>query len=247
MTWEVAEVSVATIQSGTQWEIAEISVAVTGGTQTTFRVSDNFSITEGNTSDYDFSYQEIFTVTDGMPLRDSSTLVASPRRTFMVLDRLESTDSNQVNFDSALHNPGGSDLVGLSDQVRMVFRGSAPSVYRPAEHLSDETLKRQHFAYAQNIEPEYSKLSTTDIEFKYYSERSGLTFGSLSDHRQAWLRNQGYETMYEFLEGRGFIGDLGSKLRKYWSAYEPRTDSNTTDELLVLGGSNLGDADLGGF
>lgn len=73
--------------------------------------------------------------------------------------------------------------------------------------------------YLANLDlPETSTLSNSDLEYRFYQEGSGLSSGSLSDHKFAWLVSRAATSLHEYLSEQGYSGSLSDMLGQFFSS-----------------------------
>lgn len=210
------------------------------------KMSDNVTLTVKFPQSY--VLPETIGVTDNLNL-------ATTGKTFLGLPK-----ENVVLSDSVVIVVGSSqrgfslvETMSLRDNPNMNFGNTYQ--LKDRDKYSTPDLQRLYYALAQQL-PADTPLSIADLQYLYYSQRSGRITGTLADHISAWLALKQYNTMSEYLDSFGYTGGLDSKLRKFFGSSDQLNPTNTgtpggggsTDPLLLTyGGANYGDANYGGF
>lgn len=83
--------------------------------------------------------------------------------------------------------------------------------------ITQQTTKRTWLTSSLGLQ-ENPPLSTSDLEYRFYAANSGLTRGSLADHRKAYINNLGYKTFSDFLQAKYGPGPLSSLYFQFYSA-----------------------------
>lgn len=205
------------------------------------KMTDNVTLT--------VKFPQAYVLPETMGVTDNLNL-ATTGKVFLGLpkENVSLTDSVTITVGSSQKSFSFVETLRLTDNPNMKF-GSSTVLLKP-EKYSTPDLQRLYYILAQQL-PVNSALSLADLQYLYYSQRSGRITGTLADHISGWLAQKQYSSMSEYLDSLGYVGGLDSKLRKFFSSSDQFNPGNTgggpNDPLLLtLGGANLGDANYGG-
>lgn len=206
------------------------------------KMSDNVSLL--------IKFPQAYTLPETVSVTDNLNLASTGRYSKSVgPDTLAITDSVVIVIGSSQRQFTLVETLSLRDYPNMNFGNN--TVLKSPDKYSTPDLQRLYFILAQQL-PTDSNLSMADLQYLYYSQRSGRIQGTLADHISGWLAQKQYASMSEYMDSLGYKGGLDSRLRKFFSSSDQFNPGNINTDAtrrlrLSYGGANYGDANYGGF